>query len=147
MASRVGGGTPIFEIDRELLHDWHMCWPLSFTFSDPIRPLFYAQIYIINLSFCKKKEKTDLSLSHIVSKITTPKNVASKSVIWQLWSNLYQFLPWFFIPFSLFLAHFDSSFYQNLRTNWLYFFIVCWNPKIFKFWWNTSHMKRDLVPV
>ncbi len=39
-------------------------------------------------------------------------------------------------PLLLILDLFDPSFWQNLRSDWVQFVIVCWNP-IPKIWWST----------
>ncbi len=52
------------------------------------------------------------------------------------WSNwpLFHWSQIILAPFSLISDHFDSSFLQNLRPNWVQFFIECWTQQI---WWST----------
>ncbi len=60
-------------------------------------------------------------------------------VVPEIFSIWYQFSPWFSIQlttFSLILNLFDSSFSQNLRSDWVQILLQCYTqlPKI---WWCT----------
>ncbi len=96
-------------------------WPPFLTFTNPVEFPFYCSTRSQWPLLLQKK--ICLSLSHLVTKIIY-KNMSVDS--FDTFCNKFLFDFHSYWPPFLFLDLFDSSFLQNLRSDWVHLFIVSW---------------------
>ncbi len=114
-----GGGTPILGHGMDVPRWWPLFWGFSIRFG----PYFIPQHNPIDPLFLQKT--INLFLSHLVPEILVLKVGLIFTEMYYL-TDLKHFVSIFNPidpPFSLILLFFDPSFSQNLRSDWVQFFL------------------------